>query len=86
LSYACLSDHFIRRNCNDAISSRDAISIGFRSFLSGEKSAERFEGIVSPGHSGHREAVSPESIITNGAIMDKPVVMDPGQPPSAASG
>jgi hypothetical protein len=29
---------------------------------------------------GHREAVSPESITTSGAIMDKSVVMDPGQP------
>src|SRR5436853_407332 len=39
----------MRRNCSPAISSRDATSIGLRSFLLGEKSAERFDGIVSPG-------------------------------------
>src|SRR4029079_9539362 len=38
----------MRRGCSAAISSRDAISIGFRSFLLGEKSAARFEDIVSP--------------------------------------
>src|SRR5215213_11549252 len=31
----------MRRNCSAAISSRDAISIGLRSFLSGAKSAAR---------------------------------------------
>src|SRR4051794_11990254 len=31
----------MRRNCSAAISSREAISIGFRSFLLGEKSAAR---------------------------------------------
>src|SRR3954452_2641126 len=31
----------MRRNCSAAISSREAISIGFRSFLSGAKSAAR---------------------------------------------
>src|SRR3954464_14275949 len=37
----------MRRSCSAAISSRDATSIGFRSFLEGAKSAARFDDAMN---------------------------------------